>query len=72
MRHDIVSLSCLRGCLDGGHLNDFTDQTMAAALRELGWRKYDRILIEGTKHQVWVKGLVKDVYSMVRARMKFL
>jgi len=72
VRRDILSLACLRGCLDGGHLQDFTDQSMAAALRELGWRKYDRVMIDGSKHQVWLKGLVSDPRNAVQARVRFL
>ena len=32
VRRDILSLGCLRGCLDGGHLQEFTDQSMASCV----------------------------------------
>ncbi len=53
VRKDLLSLGCLRGCLDGAHLPDFSDQALAQVLRELGWEKQDRVMIEGSKHQLW-------------------
>lgn len=72
VRKDIVSIGCLRGCLDGGHLQDFSDQAMAACLRELGWRKFDRVMVDGAKHQIWLKGMVKDPRASIQARVRFL
>jgi len=53
VRTDLLSLGCLRGSLEGAHLPDFSDQALAQVLRELGWEKLDRAMIEGSKHQLW-------------------
>jgi hypothetical protein len=55
VRTDLLSLACLRGSLDTAHLKDFSDQALAAVLRELGWEKYERVMIEGAKHQLWTR-----------------
>ncbi len=72
VRADILSLGCLRGCLEGNHIHDFSDQAMAACLRELGWRKFDRVMVDGAKHQLWVKGAVADPRGAAEARVRFL
>lgn len=72
VRADIVSLACLRGALDSSHLNEFSDQALGAVLREMGWDKFERVMIEGTKHQLWVKGFTGDIRAEARLRMEFL
>lgn len=74
VRKDLLSIGCLRGALDGSHLQDFSDQGLAAVLRELGWRKFDRVTVDGAKHQLWTHGdtLPRDVRGVAEARVKYL
>ena len=55
VRKNLLSLSCLRGVLDTEHLPEFSDQALAAVLREAGWSKVDRMMLDGAKHQIWTK-----------------
>lgn len=66
---DLLSLGCLRGCLDSSHLADFSDQALACVLRELGWTKFDRILLDGGKHQLWTKGPIRDPRGLAASRL---
>lgn len=73
VRRDLVSVGCLRGALDSSHLPDFSDQALASVLRELGWTKYSRLLIDGSKHQIWVKKQFdQDVRAVAESRLLFL
>jgi len=72
VRKDLLSLACLRGSLDSSHLPDFSDQALASVLRELGWFKYNRIMVDGAKHQIWIKRQFPDVRGTAEARVKFL
>jgi hypothetical protein len=57
VRRNLLSISCLRGVLDTGHLPEFSDQALAAVLRETGWSKYERVMLEGAKHQLWYRDM---------------
>lgn len=72
VQKDLLSLSCLRGVLDSSHLPDFSDQALCSVLREMGWQKQIRCMIEGGKHQLWVKKEFPDVRGTAEARLKFL
>lgn len=72
VQKDLLSISCLRGVLDSSHLPDFSDQALASVLREMGWQKAIRCMIEGGKHQIWVKKDFADVQETARMRLKFL
>lgn len=69
VRGDILSLGCLRGALDSAHLADFSDQALAAVLREMGWHKFGRVSLEGGKHQLWTKAFEGDVKDEVARRI---
>ena len=71
VRKDLLSLSCLRGCIEAP-VPEYSDQALAGVLRELGWLKYDRMMLDGAKHQVWVKRPFADVRRTAEARMRFL
>jgi len=72
VRKDLLSLGCLRGSLDSSHLTEFSDQALAAVLRELGWEKFDRVMIDGGKHQLWTHGFSGDVKAEAKLRLEFL
>jgi len=72
VRSDLISLGCLRGALDSSHLSEFSDQALGGVLREMGWDKYERTMIDGAKHQLWTKGFKGDVKREARLRMEFL
>ena len=72
VQDDLLSLGCLRGALDSSHLADFSDQALAAVLRELGWEKFNRCMIDGAKHQIWTKRKFEDPRATAEARVKFL
>jgi hypothetical protein len=67
---DLLSLGCLRGCLDNARLADYSDQALACVLRELGWRKFERVILDGGKHQLWLKGMVRDPRGLAISRLK--
>ncbi len=72
VRRDLLSLACLRGSIESSHLPDFSDQALVHVLLEQGWTKYRRMMIDGSKHQVWVKKQFADVRATAEARVKFL
>lgn len=56
IRKDLVSLTRLRaylGAVEG--LPIYSDQTLASVLREMGWIKYGRHLVGGSKHSLWIR-----------------
>ena len=73
VRRDLLSLGCLRGCLDGAHLPDFSDQALAQVLREMGWDKLDRVMVENSRHQLWGRDYVSDnLRQDATLRLQFL
>lgn len=74
VRKDLLSLSCLRGAIDGAHVQEFSDQALAAVLRELGWKKFDRVTVAGAKHQLWTHSdkLPRDISAVANARVEYL
>lgn len=69
VRRDLLSLSCLRGCMDVSNLPDFTDQALAGVLRDFGWTKYGRMSVSGYKHQIWIKKYFPDVRATAEGRL---
>lgn len=72
VRKDLLSLACLRGSMDSSHLPEFSDQALASVLRELGWFKYNRVMVDGAKHQIWIKRQFEDVRGTAEARLQYL
>lgn len=70
VQSDLLSLQCLRGLIDAAHIPDYSDQALAAVLRELGWAKTKRCMVEGTMHQLWSRGTHLDVQRTAAARVK--
>jgi hypothetical protein len=57
---DLVSITALRGVMPTDRLPVFTDQGLAAVLREKGFINAGRHVIEGAKHSLWVNGFTGD------------
>jgi hypothetical protein len=58
VRKDLVSMSAVRGLVQHCQgVSEFSDQTLAAVLREMGWTKAERVMLEGERHTLWVKDL---------------
>jgi hypothetical protein len=72
VRRDLLSLSCLRGCMDSAHLAEFSDQALGGVLRELGWIRYGRVIVNSNRHQLWVKDMVEDPRGAAEARERYL
>jgi hypothetical protein len=72
VRGDLVSLGCLRACMDLEHLAPFSDQALAGVLREMGWVKAGRPMIEGTRHSLWVRGLIGDPARVAAKRCEII
>lgn len=70
VRRDLISLGCLRGALDSGHLPDFSDQALASVLKELGWMKYGRVMVDGLKHQLWMRKKLADPRRIAEMRLQ--
>lgn len=72
VRKDILSLTALRDHIDTTQANNFSDQALGAVLRELGWSKYDRIMLDGSRHQLWTHGIVLNPLQSARDRLEVL
>jgi hypothetical protein len=72
VRKDIVSLGCLRGCMDTMNLPQFSDQALAAVLREMGWGQTGRHMLDGVRHSVWYKGFAGNVIEEAKKRLDVL
>ncbi len=62
----ILCLSDLLPYLEEQHIKA-TPQTIAAGLRQLGWGKFDRVLVRDKKEQVWTFGEVANVAQTLRS-----
>jgi hypothetical protein len=69
---DILSMSCLRAAMDSTNLPKFTDQALAAVLRELGWTKIARTRIDGDYHQLWGNCASVDAVEIAHQRATLL
>ena len=72
VRKDLVSISCLRGCMDSMNLPPFSDHALANILREKGWKKEGRFALDGVRHSLWSKGIVGDPLKAAWERSQFL
>lgn len=65
---DLLSMMTLREIMDVRNIPDFSDQALAGVLREYGWLKECRCMINGSKHQLWSRNLQGDAKQMATAR----
>jgi len=72
VRQDLLSLACLRGCMPSANLPHFTDQALSAVLRELGWEKVGRPIVDGARHTLYSKGLLASPTMTANARASWL
>jgi hypothetical protein len=72
VQRDLVSIGCLRGCMDSTHLADFSDQALCNVLREQGWSKWGRTMIDGARHQLWTKNCKTNPMITACARAEVL
>jgi hypothetical protein len=69
VRGDLLSLGCLRGCMESSNLPPFSDQAVAGILRELGWKKEGRAMVDGSRHSLWSKGLEGNAVAIANGRV---
>jgi hypothetical protein len=69
---DLVSLTALRGVLPQDRLPVFTDQGLAAVLREKGFVNAGRHLIDGARHSLWTHSLEGDPAAEAALRSSVL
>lgn len=55
VKKDFVSTRCLKAILDLQRLPAFTDQSLAAVLRDLDYLNLGRVKIENDRHYMWAK-----------------
>lgn len=72
VRKDILSAGCLRGCMDTMNLQQFSDQALAAVLREIGWTPGGRHMVDGARHSLWFKGFTGNVLDEAKKRFDLL
>lgn len=72
VRRDLVSLTALRGAMQFEQLKGFSDQALAAVMRELGWIKAGRHLLEGGRHSLWTKRNFFDIRQTALDRLNYL
>ncbi len=74
VRSDLLSMHELRTVVASspGLKGDFSDQALAHVLRELGWIKAARVMLEGTRHQLWTRNLKGDAAHIAKQRMELL
>lgn len=69
---DLVSITALRGVLPTDRLPVFTDQGLAAVLREKGFINVGRHVIEGAKHSLWTHDFSGDPAAEAALRQSVL
>lgn len=72
VRHDLVSLQALRESLSEFHVADFSDQGLASILRELGWTRNVRVMIENARHTLWTKRFYGSPQQAAEDRLSIL
>lgn len=69
VRKDLLSMSALRVLVEGNRgVSEFSDQTLAAVLRELGWTKADRVMFDGERQVLWVKDIDPKTAKLLAAQ----
>lgn len=69
---DLVSLHVLRAMLPQDRLAQFTDQGLAAVLREKGFISAGRHQLDGVRHNLWVRGFNGDPVAEAALRLEIL
>lgn len=72
VRRDLVSLHVLRGVLPPDRLAQFSDQGLAAVLREKGFVSAGRHEIDGVRHSLWSRDLTTDPVAEAAVRLQVL
>lgn len=72
VRRDLVSLNALRGVLPTDRLAQFTDQGLAAVLRDKGFTSVGRHVIDGVRHALWVNGFKGNAVLEATTRQQIL
>jgi len=72
LRGDLISLSVLRGCLPTDRLPAFSDQGLAAILREKNFVCMGRHLIDNVRHSLWVRDFAGDPVQEAAVRLSVL
>jgi len=72
---DLVSTTALRNILEAEHrgLGRFTDQSLGAVLRDLGFSSAGRIRLGESRHSVWVRGVaIEAAAALAQTRLNSL
>jgi hypothetical protein len=72
---DLVSTTALRNILEAEHrgLGRFTDQSLGAVLRDLGFTSAGRIRLGNSRHSVWVRGVaIEAAAALAQTRLNTL
>lgn len=72
VRRDLVSLHVLRAVLPPDRLAQFSDQGLAAVLREKGFVSVGRHDLEGVRHALWARDLAGDPVAEAAVRLQVL
>jgi len=73
VRRDLISVPALRNIIASSHnVKDFSDQSLASVLRELGYTKHGRMMIGGEIHTFYHKDLARGVRETAAERMELL
>lgn len=72
VRRDLVSMNVLRASLPADRLAAFSDQGLAAVLREKGFTSAGRHDVAGVRHSLWVRGFDGDVVAEATVRLEVL
>lgn len=72
VRRDLVSLHVLRAVLPPDRLAQFSDQGLAAVLREKGFVSAGRHDLEGVRHALWARDLAGDPAAEAAVRLQVL
>ena len=72
VRRDLVSMHVLRAMLPPDRLAQFSDQGLAAVLREKGFVSCGRHELDGVRHNLWARGLAGDPVQEAATRLAVL
>jgi hypothetical protein len=73
VRRDLISIPALRDIIASSHnVKDFSDQSLASVLREMGYTKHGRMMIGGETHTFYHKDLARGVRETAAERMELL
>jgi hypothetical protein len=72
VRRDLISLNVLRQVLPADRLAHYSDQGLAAVLREKGFVAAGRHDVDGVRHSLWVRNFDGDAAAEAAVRMSVL